>query len=72
MMTDNKIEKIGVLIKQIRKEQGLSQEQLAATAGVGVRFIRELEKGKASCHMGKALTVISMLGIDVMIGDKVL
>ena len=71
-MTDNKIEKIGYIVKQARKEQGLTQEQLAATTGVGVRFIRELEQGKESCYIGKALTVVSMLGIDIMVGDKVL
>jgi len=64
-MTVNKIEKLGEMIKQARKEQGLTQEQLAATTGVGVRFIRELEQGKESCHIGKALKVVAMLGIDI-------
>lgn len=71
-MTDHKIEKLGCILKQARKEQGLTQEQLAATTGVGVRFIRELEQGKESCHIGKALTVVSMLGIDIMIGGQAL
>jgi len=64
-MTAHKIEKLGEIIRQARKEQGLTQEQLAATTGVGVRFIRELEQGKESCHIGKALTVVAMLGIDI-------
>ncbi len=71
-MTGDKIGKLGAIVKQARKEQGLTQEQLAATTGVGVRFIRELEKGKESCHIGKALGVVSMLGIDVIIGDETL
>jgi len=71
-MADNKIEKLGGIIKQARKEQGLTQIQLAATSGVGVRFIRELEGGKASCNIGKALTVVSMLGIDVIVGGEAL
>lgn len=66
-MADNKIEKLGKLVKQVRKEQSLTQEQLAATTGVGVRFIRELEQGKESCHLGKVITVVSMLGMDVQI-----
>ena len=61
----SKIEKLGEIIRQARKEQGLTQEQLAAITGVGVRFIRELEQGKESCHIGKALTVVAMLGIDI-------
>lgn len=64
-MSAHKIEKLGEIIKKTRKEQGLTQEQLAATTGVGVRFIRELEQGKESCHIGKALTVVAMLGIDI-------
>ena len=71
-MTDDKIAKLGSIVRQVRKEQGLTQEQLAATTGVGVRFIRELEQGKESCHIGKALTVVSMLGIDVTIGGQTL
>ena len=71
-MTDSKIEKLGTVVRQARKEQGLTQEQLAATTGVGVRFIRELEQGKESCHIGKALTVVSMLGIDITIGGETL
>lgn len=64
-MTAHKIEKLGEMIRQARKEQRLTQEQLAATTGVGVRFIRELEQGKESCHIGKALQVVAMLGIDI-------
>jgi y4mF family transcriptional regulator len=65
MMSADKIKKLGETIKKARKEQGLTQEQLAATTGVGVRFIRELEQGKESCHIGKTLAVAAMLGIDI-------
>ena len=41
-------------VRDTRKRQNLTQEQLAATAGVGVRFIRELEHGKDR-HIGKVL-----------------
>lgn len=66
-MSADKIKKLGEIIKKARKEQGLTQEQLAATTGVGVRFIRELEQGKESCHIGKALAVVAMLGIDIQV-----
>ncbi len=65
-----KIEHLGRLVRGTRKSQKLTQEQLAATTGVGVRFIRELEQGKESCHIGKVLLVLAMLGIDVQIGGK--
>ncbi len=71
-MTDNRIEHFGVLVKQARKRQGLTQEQLATTTGVGVRFIRELEQGKETCYIGKAFRVVAMLGMDIQIdGVKV-
>jgi y4mF family transcriptional regulator len=69
-MTDHTIQKIGRVVKTTRKTQGLTQEQLAATAGVGVRFIRELEQGKPSCHVGKVLTVLTMLGLDLMLNGE--
>ena len=71
-MFDDKIEKLGRMVKTARKEQGLTQEQLAAVSGVGTRFIREFEQGKASCHIGKALTVVAMLGLDITIGGDAL
>ncbi len=61
---------LGSVIRKIRKEQGLTQEQLAAACGVGIRFIRELEQGKESFYIGKALLVVKMLGIGLEIeGD---
>lgn len=60
-------EKLGNLIRNTRKAQGLTQEQLAGICGVGVRFIRELEHGKDSCHIGKAMTVLQMLGLQIHI-----
>ncbi|MCY4048093.1 MAG: helix-turn-helix domain-containing protein [Hyphomicrobiales bacterium] len=71
-MSDNRIKKLGEIARQTRKKQGLTQEQLAAATGVGVRFIRELERGKESCHIGKALLVVSMLGIDVVVDGETL
>lgn len=68
----NKVEQLGQLVKNTRKSQKLTQEQLAATAGVGIRFIRELEQGKESCHIGKVLLVLSMLGLDIAINGETL
>lgn len=56
---------LGVLIRQERKDQKLTQEQLAGLNGVGVRFVRELEAGKESCQIGRALQVASSLGLVI-------
>ncbi len=55
----------GKLIRSTRKKIKLTQAQLAAASGIGERFIRELEKGKLSCQLGKALFVAQMLGIKL-------
>jgi HTH-type transcriptional regulator / antitoxin HipB len=46
----------GEQIRLRRKALGITQQQLAARCGVGVRFIVELEGGKPTCQLGKALT----------------
>ena len=60
----------GLLIRAERKAQKLTQEQLAALTGVGVRFVRELEAGKDSCQIGRALQVAATLGLRVSVGSR--
>lgn len=55
----------GDLIRTTRKKVNLTQKDLAAASGLGERFIRELEKGKPSCQLEKALLVMLMLGIKL-------
>jgi y4mF family transcriptional regulator len=59
----------GLAIRTARKAQGLRQDQLAGAAGVGVRFIVDLEAGKTSAQLGKALQVAAVLGLVVTIGE---
>lgn len=61
---------IGSLIRHERKRQGLTQEQLAGIAGVGIRFVRELEAGKTTCQLGLALQVMSTLGLSWQINNR--
>lgn len=53
----------GNIIRDARKKARLTQSQLAAASGIGDRFVRELEKGKPTCQLEKALLVAQMLGI---------
>jgi HTH-type transcriptional regulator / antitoxin HipB len=57
--------KIGELIRQTRKRLGVTQGDLALTSGTGLRFIIDLEKGKETCEIGKALSVLNTLGIEM-------
>ena len=49
-------------IKHKRKKNGLSQVELAERAGVGLRFVRELEQGKQTLRMDKVNDVLSLFG----------
>lgn len=51
-----------VFIKQRRKALGLTQRDLADRAGVGIRFIRELEQGKQSLQLNKVNQVLMLFG----------
>lgn len=58
-------EKIGKIVRDTRKAMGVTQADLALTSGTGQRFISDLEKGKATCQIGKTLTVLHTLGIKI-------
>lgn len=58
---------IGQLVRETRRAQGLRQDQLAGAAGVGVRFIVDLEAGKPTARIGTALTVLEALGCTLRI-----
>ena len=51
----------GEVVRKARRAQGLTQRQLALVANVGERFIVELEAGKATCQLGKALMIAATL-----------
>ncbi len=72
-MNKNKLQtadEIGALIRNKRKEQHISQEELAGLAGTGVRFISELENGKATVQLDKLLKVIEALGMGLYIFNR--
>ena len=60
-----KNDSISKKIKQIRKEAGLTQKELAYRVGVGLRFLRELEQGKPTVRMDKVLEVLDFLGYHI-------
>jgi y4mF family transcriptional regulator len=55
----------GEQVRAARKRAKLTQAQLAAASSIGERFVRELEKGKVTCQLEKALLVVQMLGIKL-------
>ncbi len=55
----------GDAIRAARANQKITQAQLAMTCDVGERFIVDLEKGKETCALNKALKVAKMLGLNI-------
>lgn len=54
-----------LVVKAYRKDQNLTQEITANYSNVGIRFIVDLEKGKPTCELDKALRVAKVLGIKL-------
>lgn len=52
-------------VKQMRKQYGLSQVDLSEKAGVGLRFVRELEQGKQTLRMDKVNQVLNLFGAEL-------
>jgi y4mF family transcriptional regulator len=58
----NSAQTLGAAIKTARKRLGLTQSELALAAGVGLRFMVELEGGKSTVRLEQVLRVIDALG----------
>lgn len=56
---------LGEMVRSARKAMKMSQSHFAAHAGVGRRFVSELESGKESVEFGKALACAAAAGIDL-------
>lgn len=56
------INPIALFVKEKRKKLKLTQIELAEKAGVGIRFIRELERGKETLQLNKVNQVLQLFG----------
>ena len=54
--------RIGNYIKEERKKAELTQEEFAMRAGLGLRFVRELEQGKETVRLDKVNQALAMFG----------
>lgn len=57
--------KLSAFLKQKRSTTGLTQPELAEKAGVGLRFVRELEQGKETLRMDKVNQVLKLFGYEM-------
>jgi len=65
MISIRSSQQLGDALRAARKQLGLTQSQLALAAGVGVRFIVELEAGKPTLRLDNVLRVIDALGGEI-------
>lgn len=56
-------ERLGLLVRHLRESRKLSQQGFADLAGVGRRFVSELENGKPTLELGKVLKVAQAAGL---------
>ncbi len=61
----DKMNKLSQFVKTRRKSLGLTQEDVSFKAGVGLRFVRDLEQGKKSLQMDKVNQILSLFGHEL-------
>ncbi len=61
---------LGQIMRAFRKSQHLTLEKVSGLSGLGMRFLSELERGKETAEIGKALEVLNKLGLEVIIQPR--
>jgi len=61
---------IGGIVRQLRKTSKMTQAETAAMCKVGTRFLSDLENGKPTLHLGKALQVLKDFGLTLTLKKK--
>ena len=57
--------KLAQTVKELRKRHGLTQVQAAEYAGVGLRFVWDLETGKKTLRMDKVNSLLYLFGLEL-------
>ncbi len=61
---------LSLFVKKKRKQLNLTQPELAERAGVGLRFVREIEQGKQSLRLDKVNQVLALFGSEIGVIKK--
>lgn len=56
---------ISATVKALRKKYNLTQEDLALKSGVGLRFVRDLEQGKATLRLDKVNQLLDLFNYEM-------
>jgi transcriptional regulator with XRE-family HTH domain len=60
----------GKIIRAFRKGQNLTLEKVAGLTGLSIRFLSELERGKETAELGKALEILNKIGLEIIIQPR--
>jgi len=61
---------LGLEVRRVRKKMGMTQQKFADLAGVGRRFISELESGKPTLEFNRVMKVCQAAGIDILASSR--
>ena len=68
VISDSKM--FGEALKKRRKELGYTQRYISDFTGFSISFISDLENGKSTAELGKAIYLANMLGLDIVINAR--
>lgn len=60
----------GEMIRKRRKQMGYTQKYISEFTGFSISFLSDLENGKKTIELDKALTVANLLGLDVELNER--
>ena len=63
-------ESFGLALKQRRKEMNYTQREISDLTGFSISFISDLENGKSTAEIGKAIYLANVLGLDIDIKSR--
>ncbi|MBO6114404.1 MAG: helix-turn-helix transcriptional regulator [Lachnospiraceae bacterium] len=69
-MKINDTKSFGDVIKKRRKKLGYTQKYISDVTGISASFISDLENGKSTIEIGKAIYLANLLGIDVVLNER--
>ena len=69
-MIVNNAADFGKSLKNRRKELGYTQRYISEFTGFSISFISDLENGKSTAELGKAIYLANMLGLDIAVNAR--
>ncbi|MGI6221248.1 MAG: helix-turn-helix domain-containing protein [Coriobacteriales bacterium] len=60
----------GEAVRRFRKLRGLTQQQLADLTGCSIMYVSQLERGKETAELGKALKILDVLDVDISFSNR--